>query len=117
MATIVDADLFRTKSPARSTGANDGGNMDDVLRRLAVLESLLAQTREIVSAINAALPHLATKAEVKEVKADVSAIKATLPHLASKADLSALESKIIRWFVGTLIAAVSAAFAIAKFVH
>lgn len=91
--------------------------MDDVLRRLGVVESLLAETREVVSAIKGALPHLATKADVNDLKADVSAIKATLPHLASKADLSALETRVIRWLVGTMIASVSAAFTIAKFVN
>jgi hypothetical protein len=67
--------------------------MDDVLRRLGVVESLVAETRE-----------------------DVSAIKATLPHLATKADISSLETKIIRWIVGTTIAVASVAFTIAKFV-
>ena len=68
--------------------------MDDVLRRLGVVESLVSETR-----------------------VDVSAIKASLPHLATKAEINALETRIIRWFVGTTIAAVSAAFMIAKFVN
>lgn len=121
--------------------------MDDFLRRLGVVESLVAQTREDVSAIKgafthlatkadlndlkgdvsaikAALPHLATKADLDELKADVREIKATLPHLATKAeingvrsDLSTLETRIIRWFIGTTIAAVSVAFTIAKIVN
>jgi len=74
--------------------------MDDVLRRLGVVETLVAQTREDVSAIKATLPHLATKADVEEVKSD----------------LSATETKIIRWLVGTMIAIASVAFTIAKFV-
>jgi hypothetical protein len=105
--------------------------MDDVLRRLGIVESLVAETREDVSAIKAAFAHLATKADVSGVKAGVSAIKATLPHLATKedvaatkadingvrADINALETRIIRWIVGTTIAAASVAFTIAKFVH
>lgn len=98
--------------------------MDDVLRRLGVVESLVAETREDVSAIKSAFAHLATKADLNEVKADVSAIKATLPHLATKAevnglrsDMNAMEARIIRWIVGTTIAAASMAFTIAKFVH
>lgn len=97
--------------------------MDDVLRRLGIVESAIAETREDVSAIKAALPHLATKADMNELKADVSAIKATLPHLATKAelnglksDISAMETRIIRWIVATTIAAASVAFTIAKFV-
>ena len=98
--------------------------MDDVLRRLGVVESLVAQTREDVSAIKAGFTHLATKADLNDLKADISAIKATLPHLATSAeingvrsDLHALETKLIRRLVGTMIAAVSAAFTIAKFVN
>ncbi len=85
--------------------------MDDVLRRLGVVESLVAETREDVSAIKATLPHLATKADVVATKADINEVRA---------DINALETRIIRWFVGTTIAAVSVAasvaFTIAKFV-
>jgi hypothetical protein len=124
VADIIDADRFRTRSSARGTGGNGGGNMDDVLRRPGVVESLVAETREEVSAIKSAFAHIATKADLNEVKGDVSAIKATLPHLATKAevnglraDMSAMETRIIRWIVGTIIAAASMAFTIAKFVH
>ena len=82
--------------------------MDDVLRRLGVVESLLAETREDVSAIRATLPHLATKADVAATKADINEVRA---------DISALETRIIRWIVGTTIAVASVAFAIAKFVN
>lgn len=97
--------------------------MGDVLRRLGVLESSVAETRENLSAIKAAFAHLATKADMNELMADVSAIKATLPRLATKAevneirsDMSAMETRIIRWIVGTTIAVASVAFTIAKFV-
>jgi polyhydroxyalkanoate synthesis regulator phasin len=130
MTGIVDADRFRMRSSARSTGGDDGGNMDDFLPRLGIVESAIAETREDVSAIKAALPHLATKADMNELKADVSAIKATLPHLATKADvvatkadinelrsdMSAMETRITRWIVATTIATASVAFTIAKFV-
>jgi hypothetical protein len=101
MTNIVDADRFRTRSLARGAGGGDGGYMDDVLRRLGVVESLVAETREDVSAIKATLPHLATKAEVKDLKADISS----------------LETRIIRWIVGTTITVASVAFTIAKFVN
>jgi hypothetical protein len=137
MTTIVDADRFRARSSARGTGGNGGGDMDDVLRRLGVVESLVADTRENVSTIKPAFAHLATKADLNELKADVGAIKATLPHLATKADIhatgaeinlvraemnllradvNALETRIVRWIVGTTIAVASVAFTIAKFV-
>ena len=82
--------------------------MDDILRRLGVVESLVAETREDVSAIKATLPHLATKADVAGTKADINEVRA---------DINALETRIIRWFVGTTIAGISVAFTIAKFVH
>ena len=113
--------------------------MDDVLRRLGVVESLQAKTLSAVSALEVIVPHLATKADLKALdaiiphlatKADIKALDAVIPHLATKADINstradinsvkadinALETKIIRWLVGTLIGSVSAAFTIAKFV-
>ena len=94
MAEIIDANRFRERAVAHSRSGQDGGNMDDVLRRLGVVEAV-----------------------VGELRSDVSAMKATIPHLATKADLSDLETRIIRWLVGTTLAAVSAAFAVAKFVN
>src|SRR5262245_19436763 len=128
MSKRVDIDVFRRKSPAPDASGGDGGNMDDFSRRLGIVESLVAEIREIVSAIQAALPHLATKADLNdstaefkggmnELKGDVRAINAIIPHLATKADLYALETRIVRGFIATVLAAVSATFAIARFVH
>lgn len=59
----------------------------------------------------------AREADLRELKAKV---EATLPHLATKSDLSSLESTLIKWFVGTAIAAVGLAaaisFGVARFV-
>jgi hypothetical protein len=112
MARIIETDRFRDKPAARGTGGSDGGNMDDVLRRLGVVESLVAETRVDVSAIKATLPHLATKADVVATKADINEVRS---------EINALETRIIRWIVGTTIASVSVAasvaFTIAKFVN
>lgn len=75
--------------------------MDDILRRLGVLET-------DVSAI---------KTDVSDMKADLSGIKAQLPHLAAKSDVSDMKASIIQWTVGTMIAVAALAFTIAKFVH
>jgi len=75
--------------------------MDDVLRLLGVVETLVGETRVGVSAIEATLPHLATKADINEIKLHISA----------------LGTRIIRWIVGMTIASMSVAFMIAKFVH
>ena len=66
--------------------------MDDVLKRLGAVES-----------------------SVSDIKAEVSGISATVAHLATKADVSKLESSLIKWLVGTLIAAVSMAFVVARY--
>jgi hypothetical protein len=60
--------------------------------------------------IGTAVKQLATKEEV-------GAIAATIPHLATKAQLQAMETNIIRWFVGTALAIGALAFAIARFVE
>ncbi|MEJ1961550.1 MAG: hypothetical protein WDO56_08410 [Gammaproteobacteria bacterium] len=101
MATLTHADRFRDRAAARSAGGSDGGNMDDILKRLSVVESLVADTRADVSAIKAVVPHLATKADLSGLKSD----------------LSALETRIIRWLVGTMIGSVSLAFTVARFVN
>jgi gas vesicle protein len=57
------------------------------------------------------------KSELSEVKSEVSRIGGIIPHLATAASVSALEARIIKWFVGTAIALTAMAFSIAKFVH
>jgi hypothetical protein len=98
--------------------------MDDVLRRLDVVESQLAKTREDVSAIKAAVEHLATKADLGDLKAHVYTINATLPHLVSRvningarSDIGAFETRLFCWTVGTMVAALTVEFAIAKLLH
>ena len=66
--------------------------MDDVLKRLGAVES-----------------------SVSDIKAEVSGLTATVAHLATKTDLSQVESSLIKWIVGTLIAAVSMAFVVARY--
>ena len=111
----------------------------------AVLPTLA--TAASVSEIAAVMPHLATKADVlaakadvAELKTDMSAVKADVAALKTdvaavksdvaavrtevlavkadvRADISALETKIIKWFVSTTLTAVALAFTIAKVVH
>jgi len=63
----------------------------------------MLRLRESVDAcaILAIIPHLATKADVADVKADVAAVETT----------------IIKWIVATVLASAALAFTIAKFVH
>jgi hypothetical protein len=76
------------------SNSGGGGGMDDVLRRLGVVEETVLEIRTQVSSISATLPHLATKDDLHAVKDDVSdlrtevrAIAAILPHLATKDDV------------------------------
>ena len=75
--------------------------MDDILKRLGNVEGHVAELRAQVSAILAVIPHLATKADVADLKAEVASI----------------EIKIIKWIVATVLASAALAFTIAKFVH
>ncbi|HEY1892719.1 MAG TPA: hypothetical protein VGG63_20160 [Steroidobacteraceae bacterium] len=68
--------------------------MDDVLRRLGSVET-----------------------DISAIKEDLAGIKAVIPHLATRADVSDVKASIIQWIVATTIAASGLAFAIAKFVH
>lgn len=81
--------------------------MDDILRRLSVVETSVAEIRADVSAIKAILPHLASKADVADMKADIAAVRG---------DIHALETRIIKWIIGTVMTSAALAFAIAKFV-
>lgn len=67
--------------------------MDDVLKRLANVESSVAG-----------------------IRADVSGLSATAMHLATKNDVSSLESSLIKWIVGTLLAVAVLTFTVARFV-
>lgn len=75
--------------------------MDDILRRLGTVETDISGMR----------------ADISGMKVDISAIKAVIPHLATKADVSDVKTSVIQWTVGTIIAAAGLAFTIAKFVH
>jgi hypothetical protein len=67
--------------------------MDDVLKRLANVES-----------------------SVSDIRAQVSGLMATAAHLATKTDVSQVESSLIKWLVGTLLAVAVLTFTIARFV-
>jgi hypothetical protein len=75
--------------------------VDDILKRLGNVETHVSELRSQVSAILEIIPHLATKADVADVKVDVAAV----------------ETVIIKWIVAAVLASAALAFAIAKFVH
>jgi hypothetical protein len=70
------------------------GNMDDVTRRLGAVET-----------------------DISAIKVDLAGIRAVIPHLATKADVSDVKTSIIQWIVATTITVAALAFSAAKFVH
>ena len=82
--------------------------MEDILKRLGNVETLVSELRSQVSAASAIIPHLATKADIADVRAAVGQVKA---------DVAAVETAIIKWIVATVLTSAALAFTIAKFVH
>jgi len=133
-------------SNAAAGSGNGGGDVEDILRRLGNVETCVVDLKTQVASIAANMPHLATAksvsdlrtemsnlrtemkenmsdlrseltASISEVKSEVSRIAGIIPHLATAASVSALETRMIRWFVGTATTLTALAFSIAKFVH
>ena len=67
--------------------------MDDVLKRLSNVES-----------------------SVSDLRAQVNGLVATASHFATKSDVLQMESSLIKWLVGTLLAVAVLTFTIARFV-
>ena len=82
--------------------------MEDILRRLGNVETHVSELRSQVSAILAIIPHLATKADVADVRTAVGQLEP---------DIAAAETAIIKWIVATVLTSAALAFTIAKFVH
>jgi uncharacterized coiled-coil protein SlyX len=53
------------------------------------------------------------QSDVSEIKGDIRGLRDSVAALMEK--MSSIETSMIKWMVGTLIAAVTSAFAIAKF--
>jgi hypothetical protein len=96
--------LTRTVSNSSAGSGSGGGDVEDILKRLGNVETHVSELRSQVSAILAIIPHLATKADVADLRAAVGQVKA---------DVAA----IIKWIVATVLASAALAFTIAKFVH
>ena len=97
-----------SNSSVGSGSGGGGGGVEDILKRLGNVETHVSELRSQVSAILAIIPHLATKADVADVRAAVGQVKA---------DVAAVETAIIKWIVATVLASAALAFAIARFVH
>jgi hypothetical protein len=129
----------RATEVARGSSKDDGGNVEDILRRLNAVEAASAQARDKTVEISALLPTLATKTEIASLETKIAQTETKLVTLLSdirhdlmkfvsdtRADAGKLEARIekgdahvTRWVVvsarGLLVAIVCAVVAIVKF--
>ena len=95
-------DIGCPRTTAGGLGAGSGGgDMDDVSRRLGVIENDVSATKAgvgtlatQVGGIAARLPHMATKVEVEALATQVGGIAAQLPHMATRVEVEALATQI-----------------------
>ena len=101
------------REPSSNTDSGGGGgDVEDILKRLGAVETNVSELKSQVSGILAILPHLATKADVADVRTDVAQLRGEV-----WAAISGLEARIIKWIVATLLTSTGLAFTIAKIVH
>jgi hypothetical protein len=75
-----------------------------------------------VAALKASSAHFATKGDIGELKGDIGELKGDIGALkgdigALKALIASVETSVIKWVVGTGIAASALAFAAARLGH
>jgi hypothetical protein len=87
MSEVISPSRHRSRAAASPGADQSGGNMDEILKRLGLLEVSMAEMR------------------------------GTMPHLATKADLSAMETRLIKWLVGATLSSATLAYSVAKLVH
>lgn len=144
MNAVVGSHRSRSKAAAPLEAETGESYVDEILKRLGSLETVVADMRVQASAVAALLPTfatksdlLATKGELKEdihgvrlevqtvrtemqtLRAEMQTLKTELKgdSLSLRADMGAMEARLIRWFVGTAIAIAALAFTAAKYVH
>jgi hypothetical protein len=127
MNGVVGSNRLRSKAAASlETGESDGGNVDEILKRLGIVETSVAEIRAV-------MPHLATRADLNALKAElkdeihsaraetqsvrveVQAVRGEMNLL--RADMNSMETRMIKWMIGTTISTAALAFSVAKLVH
>src|ERR1700676_1021740 len=108
MGNVVGYNRSGAIANASAGSGSGGGDVEDILKRLGNVETHVSELRSQVSAILAIIPHLATKADVADVRTAGGQVKA---------DVAAVATAIVKWTVASVLASAALAFAIAKFVH
>jgi hypothetical protein len=122
-------------------GGGGGGDVEDILKRLGNVETDVSELKSTTSAILATIPHLATKADVADVRSAVAELRAEMSSElgsvrtemstgfgalrtemaaglgALRTEMAARETAFIKWMIATVLTVAGLAFAIAKFVH
>ena len=85
--------------------------------RIARIESDVAHMKSDISNIQIDIREL--RKDMKAANDSISKLESGLAALAAIIDakINALEAKMIKWIIGTIIAVAGLAFSIAKFVH
>jgi hypothetical protein len=97
--------------------------MDDFSKRLGEVEKAVVEIR---TKLDTALPQLATKAELHAVRVEIGGLRSDMneklgslrsdmnAHVGSlRSDMNAMETRILKWMVGTMISGMALAVAIA----
>ena len=75
MGNVVGYSPRSTVSNSSVGSGSGAGDVEDILKRLGNVETHVAELRSHVSAILAIIPHLATKADVADVRTVVADVK------------------------------------------
>ena len=102
----IGADRFRSRAAASpESGAGSGGHVDDLSKRLGEVEKAVVA---VSTKLDTALPQLATKADLHSLRSDMNDKFGSL-----RSDMSAMETRILKWMVGTVISGMAVAVAMA----
>jgi hypothetical protein len=118
VSSVAQYDVRGGVPPSTPVGVgmgSGGGDMEDVLRRLGLLEKDVSEIKTNLAGMAAQLPYMATKADVMATRTEIMATRTEI--MAVRAEVSDAKTSIIQWVVATMIAVAALAFSIAKFVH
>ena len=108
MGNVVGYSPRGTVSNSSVGSGSGGGDVEDILKRLGNVETYVSELKSQAGSILAIIPHLATKADVADVRVGLGPVKA---------NVAAFETVIIKWIVATMLTSAALTFTIAKFVH
>jgi hypothetical protein len=116
---IVEYSGRRAMTHTSVGSGSGGGGVDEILKRLGNVETYVSELRSQVAAILATIPHLATKADLKDGIAEVKTMIADNRTMIAdvKTQVASMETAIFKWIVATVIATSAAAFGLAKYLH